>query len=156
MTKIKKRIKVYSTHHLQTMIYRLLLVKMFSFHHSTGPQVDSLFRGQNSNKKILVIFFVLNVFKVYYFIGAMKLSTAETINAVSNKTQEESDAMAESMATKFGAVQLLGVFIAPINGYIIDNSKFLIYRTGNQEISTETCSSVTFPSITVFGLQGSP
>ena len=53
----------------------------------------------------------------------MKLSTAETINAVSNKTQEESDAMAESMATKFGAVQLLGVFIAPINGYIIDNSK---------------------------------
>ena len=67
----------------------------------------------------------MNVFKVYYFIGAMKLSTAETINAVSNKTSEESDAMAESMATKFGAVQLLGVLIAPINGYIIDNSKFM-------------------------------
>ena len=90
----------------------------------------------------------------------MKLSTAETINAVSNKTQEESDAMAESMATKFGAVQLLGVFIAPINGYIIDNSKFLIYRTGDQEISSEisleTCSSFTFPSIIVFELQGLP
>ena len=55
----------------------------------------------------------------------MKLSTAETINAVSNKTSEESNAMAESMATKFGAVQLLGVLIAPINGYIIDNSKFM-------------------------------
>ena len=80
------------------------------------------------NEKCLVIFFVLNVFKVYYFIGAMKLSTAETINAVLNKTQEESDTIAESMATEFGAVQLLGVFIAPINGYIIDNSKFLISK----------------------------
>jgi len=68
-----------------------------------------------------VAFFVLNVFKVYYFIGAMKLSTAETINQVTNATAEESKVLAESMATKFGAVQLLGVFIAPINGYIIDN-----------------------------------
>ena len=66
----------------------------------------------------------MNVFKVYYFIGAMKLSTAETINQVTNATAEESKVLAESMATKFGAVQLLGVFIAPINGYIIDNSEF--------------------------------
>ena len=67
-------------------------------------------------------FFVLNVFKVYYFIGSMKLSTAETIQVVTNTTDKEAKDQAELMATKFGAVQLLGVFIAPINGYIIDNS----------------------------------
>ena len=53
----------------------------------------------------------------------MKSSTSETIQAVENKTAEESLELAESMATKFGAVQLLGVFIAPINGFIIDNSR---------------------------------
>ena len=52
----------------------------------------------------------------------MKLSTAETIQVVTNTTDKEAKDQAELMATKFGAVQLLGVFIAPINGYIIDNS----------------------------------
>lgn len=56
----------------------------------------------------------------------MKSSTSETIQAVDNKTAEESLEQAESMATNFGAVQLLGVFIAPINGFIIDNSEYLL------------------------------
>ena len=51
----------------------------------------------------------------------MNKSTAELI-AIADKDLEQEKAAdtADSMVTTFGVVQGLGVFFAPINGFIID------------------------------------
>ena len=62
-----------------------------------------------------------NVFRVYFFLATMNKSTAELI-AIADKDLEQENAAdtADSMVTTFGVVQGLGVFFAPINGFIID------------------------------------
>lgn len=68
-----------------------------------------------------VLFFVTQVYRVYIFLATMSNSTAETI-LYTNPNTTQSDALIEAnkMVTKFGLVQALGVFFAPINGIIID------------------------------------
>ena len=68
-----------------------------------------------------MIFFIVNVFRVYFYLGTMLSSTAELIK-IENPNITEADAFeeAKSMANKFGVVQSLGIVIAPINGLIID------------------------------------
>ena len=59
------------------------------------------------------------------FLASSSASTAEIIAASNNNiTDQEAQRMADSMVTKFGVVQGMGVLIAPVNGFIIDKSKF--------------------------------
>ena len=68
-----------------------------------------------------VLFFILNVFRVYYYLATMMDSTAELIQMENpNATKTEAMNQALVMAEKFGVVQFCGVIFAPINGLLID------------------------------------
>ena len=71
-----------------------------------------------------VLFFMLNVFRIYVYLGTMGYSTAELIAADQGCSKEEADLKAGSMVTSFGVVQFCGVLFAPINGIVIDSSMF--------------------------------
>ena len=71
-----------------------------------------------------VLFFVLNVYRVYFFLATMTPSTAEIIQSSKNVTAEEAEEEALVMTKRFGVVQFLGIFVASVNGLVIDAGTF--------------------------------
>ena len=67
-----------------------------------------------------VLFFVYNVFRVYFFLATMSFSTSELIETASNIPKEEAQNVANKMVQTFGIVQFFGVVFAPVNGMVID------------------------------------
>ena len=65
----------------------------------------------------------MNVYRVYMFITTSTDSTAEILENL-GEGEDEAKSVAKEMVTKFGVVQAMGIFIAPINGFIIDKSRF--------------------------------
>lgn len=93
-----------------------------------------------------LFFFVINVFRVYIFLGTMFNSTAEIIQIAKNVTIGEAQSAAGEMVTQFGMVQFAGLLFSPINGAIID---LVMAKTGSKymSISASIFSTVTLGTL---------
>ena len=103
------------------------------------------------------LFFVVNCFRydhkfntllknrisVYWYLASVGGSITETIRrSDENMTSEEALELTDQMTTVFGVVQSLAIFLAPINGIIIDQ---VLSKTSNKYLAiliSATCCNV--------------
>ena len=70
------------------------------------------------------VFFTIQVYRAYSYLALVTDSTAEIIQlAGDNLTIEEAQEQAGEMTKHFGYVQFFGVFIAFLNGFLVDKGK---------------------------------
>jgi len=89
------------------------------------------------------LFFVVNCFRVYWYLASVGGSITETIRrSDKNVTSEELLELTDQMTTAFGVIQSLAIFLAPINGIIIDQ---VLSKTSNKYLAiliSATCCNV--------------
>lgn len=89
------------------------------------------------------LFFVVNCFRVYWYLASVGGSITETIRrSDENVTSEEALELTDQMTTVFGVIQSLAIFLAPINGIIIDQ---VLSKTSNKYLAiliSATCCNV--------------
>ena len=86
---------------------------------------------------------VLNLSSVYWYLASVGGSINETIRrSDENMTSEEVMDLTDQMTTVFGVIQSLAIFLAPINGIIIDQ---VLSKTSNKYLAvliSVTCCNV--------------
>jgi hypothetical protein len=70
------------------------------------------------------LFFIIQVTRVYFYLGGIQGGTQELVQADKNCTEAEAGEISSTMMTNFAIFQFGGVGYAFLNGMVIDKSEF--------------------------------
>lgn len=71
-----------------------------------------------------MLFFIIQVTRVYFYLGGIAPGTQELVQLDQNCTQKEAESITGTMMTNFAIFQFGGVGYAFLNGMVVDSSKF--------------------------------
>ena len=72
------------------------------------------------------LFFIIQVTRVYFYLGGIQGGTQELVQADKNCTKAEAGEISSTMMTNFAIFQFGGVGYAFLNGMVIDKSEFCL------------------------------
>ena len=70
------------------------------------------------------LFFIIQVTRVYFYLGGIQPGTKELVQLHKNCSQTEAEDITSTMMTNFAIFQFGGVGYAFLNGMVIDKSRF--------------------------------
>ena len=73
------------------------------------------------------LFFIIQVTRVYFYLGGIQGGTQELVKVDQNCTQAEAGDITGTMMTNFAIFQFGGVGYAFLNGMVIDKSEFFLF-----------------------------